>query len=35
MMNDYLESLATDEKVAVKKIGLTLGGLDIYSIVIS
>lgn len=35
MMNSYLEGLATDSRVAIKKEGLSLGGLDIFSVKIS
>jgi hypothetical protein len=35
MMTSFLEAVATDSRVAVKKVGLSLGGLDLYSLKIS
>jgi murein tripeptide amidase MpaA len=32
---EWLGSIAVEEKVAVRKIGLSLGGLDLYSLVIN
>ena len=34
-MYDWLETIAVEEMVAIKKIGVSLGGLDIPSIVIN
>ena len=35
MMTEWLEGVADDDKVSIKKIGLSLGGLDIFSLIIN